>query len=455
MKTSLCLLLALAAAAPRLAAQTRTDTPPVAVPPSAAESVWTLDDCIRHAQERNIAVRQRMLAVREQEVQLSTARFSRLPDLSASLGADASFGRVLSSDNTYQDYNQQSGSLGVSASMPLFQGLRINRQIEGGKLDLAAAVQDLERIREDVSVNVLTLYLQVLYAKELVAVAERQAGLSSRQEARSRELVSTGRQPESALYESTALRAKDELTLTQARNDLQLALLALSQALDRESAAGFDVAAPQLDSLAVGSMHRLASPDAVYDHAVQHRPRIRAERLRVESRENAVDIARAALYPTVSLAGGYGTGVYSADKERFWAQMRNNSREYVGLSVQIPIFNRRASRNNIRSARLALQSQELALLEARQTLRKEIEQAYYNAEAAFAKYRSADEALRAARLAFVYEERKAEAGRSTIFDFGEAKTRMERAESELVQAKYEFVFRSKILDYYRGEPLTL
>lgn len=443
------MLLACLIAAPRLAAQ----TPPAAQDTTAR--TWSLDDCIRHAQEHNIAVRQRAVAVQEQEVQLSTARFSRLPDLNASVGADASFGRVLSSDNTYQDYNQQSGSLNISASMPLFQGFRINRQIEGGRLDLAAAVQDLERIREDVAVNVMSLYLQVLYTRELEGVAERQAALSARQETRSRELVATGRQPESALYESSALRAKDELTLTQARNDLQLALLALSQALDRESAAGFDVETPQLDSLAVDAMHRLGSPDAVYARAEQERPHIRAERLRVESRENAVDIARSALYPTISLSGGYGTGVYSADKEHFWAQMRNNSREYVGLSVQIPIFNRRASRNNIRSARLALRNQELALTEARQALRKEIEQAYYNAEAAFAKYRSADEALRSARIAFAYEERKAEAGRSTIFDFGEAKTRMERAESELVQAKYEFVFRSKILDYYRGEPLTL
>lgn len=449
MKRTLCMLLACLIAAPRLAAQTR---------PAAQDTTartWSLDDCIRHAQEHNIAVRQRSVAVQEQEVQLSTARFSRLPDLNASVGADASFGRVLSSDNTYQDYNQQSGSLNISASMPLFQGFRINRQIEGGRLDLAAAVQDLERIREDVAVNVMSLYLQVLYARELEGVAERQAALSARQETRSRELVATGRQPESALYESSALRAKDELTLTQARNDLQLALLALSQALDRESAAGFNVETPQLDSLAVDAMHRLGSPDAVYARAEQERPHIRAELLRVESRENAVDIARSALYPTISLSGGYGTGVYSADKEHFWAQMRNNSREYVGLSVQIPIFNRRASRNNIRSARLALRNQELALTEARQALRKEIEQAYYNAEAAFAKYRSADEALRSARIAFAYEERKAEAGRSTIFDFGEAKTRMERAESELVQAKYEFVFRSKILDYYRGEPLTL
>jgi len=456
MKHRIHLLLAALLAVPQLPIRAAGTSPAEPAPSeNTAGSAWSLDDCIRYAQEHNIGVQQRALSVREEEIQLSTSRLSRLPDLNASIGADASFGRVLSSDNTYQDYNQQSGSLGISASMPLFQGFRINRQIEGDKLDLAAAVQDLERAREDVAVNVLTLYLQVLYNRELVGVADRQVALSTQQESRSRELVGTGRQPESALYESTALRAKDELTLTQARNDLQLALLALSQALNRESAAGFEVTAPRLDSLTLESMHRLGTPDAVYDYAEQHLPRIRAEELRVRSRENAVQIARAALYPSLSLSGGYGTGVYSADRDNFWAQMRNNSREYVGLSLNIPIFNRRTARNNIRSARLSQQNQELLLTEARQSLRKEIEQAYCNAEAAFAKYRSADEALRSARIAFAYEERKAEAGRSTIFDFGEAKTRLERAEAELIQAKYEFVFRNKILDYYRGKPLSM
>ena len=113
---------------------------------------------------------------------LSTAKYSRLPDLNASVGADASFGRVLSSDNTYQTKNQTSGSLNVSASMPLFQGMRINHRIKAGKLDLAAAVQDMERAREDVAINVMTLYLEVLYNKEMVGVAgtpadaERAAG---------------------------------------------------------------------------------------------------------------------------------------------------------------------------------------------------------------------------------------------------------------------------------------
>ena len=135
--------------------------------------------------------------------------------------------------------------------------------------------------------------------------------------------------------------------------------------------------------------------------------------------------------------------------------MHHNSREYAGVSLDIPIFNRRATRNNIRTARIAVRSQQLAVTEAERALRKEIEQAWYNADAAYAKYRAADAAFASAEVAFSYEQAKAEAGRSTVFDFNDAKTRMEKAAAEAVQAKYEFVFRSKILDFYRGEPLRL
>lgn len=447
MKKAYAILLALGMSAQLPAQETLRTAEP--------DGCWSLGDCIEYAQQHNIEVRQRTLQIERNEVELSSARSSRLPSVNASVGYNASFGRGISADNTYKTETIQTGSFNVSAGLPLFQGFRINRQIAGVKLDLAAAMQDLERAREDVAVNVMTLYLQVLFNKELVGVAERQLELSRQQARRSRELVDAGKQPESAYYESEALRANDELSLTQSRNSLRLALLDLSQALNRESAAGFDVVAPTIDSLSIETMRRLGSADEVYATASETRPRILAERIRLESSQNAVRTARAALYPTISLNGGYGTGVYSSMEESFGGQFRHNGSEYIGVSMSIPIFNRNATRNSIRSARIAVRNQELAVANAELTLRKEIEQAWYNADAAYAKYRSAESALASARIAFVYEERKAEAGRSTVFDFNDAKTRMEKAESDLVQAKYEYVFRAKILDYYTGVPLTL
>lgn len=456
MKTRIPLLLLALAAAGMAAAQTPAASAATAAPAPAPGARWTLDDCIGFAQRNNTDVQKQAIQVEQSTNDLSTARFSRLPDLNASVGYNASFGRSTGDDNTYRSENLQTGSFDLSASMPLFQGLRINRTIRGEKLNLSAAVEDLDRAREDVAVNVMTLYLQVLYNKELVGIAERQLALSTQQADRSRSLAEAGKQPESAVYESLALQANDALTLTQARNDLQLALLDLSQAINRESAAGFDIVEPALDSLLDSALepHPL-SVGAVYDYAAENRPHIRAERVRLAGYENSVRLARADLYPSLMLRGGFGTGLYSSMNMDFWPQFRKNSSEFIGLSLNVPIFNRRATRNNIRSAQLSVRRQQLTLLHAEQTLRKEIEQAWYNAEAAAAKYRSATAALASAEVAFTYEQQKADAGRSTVFDFNDAKTRMEKAAAELAQAKYETVFRRKILDYYRGEPLTL
>lgn len=451
MKTGI-LLAALCAAATTVSAQNAA--PDTAAP--APGAAWSLDDCIGYALHNNIEIQQRSLKVESSDADLSTAKFSRLPNLGASVGYQASFGRGTGEDNTYKSGTVQNGSFDVSASMPLFQGMRINRQIKAGKLDLAAAVQDLEKAREDVSINIMTLYLDVLYNKELVGVAERQLVLSSQQAVRSRALAASGKQPESAVYESDALEAKDRLALTQARNDLRLALLNLSQALNRESAAGFDIVDPTLDSVTLASLHRLGSAEDVYAYAVENRPHIRAEQLRLESSEHSIAIARSELYPSLSLRGGYGTGIYSNSSiSGFWPQFRKNGSESVGVTLSVPIFNRRATHNNILKAKIALRSQQLAVTNAERELRKLIEQAWYNADAAYAKYNSAQAASASAKVAFAYEEQKAAAGRSTIFDFNDAKTRMEKAEAEAVQAKYEFVFRSKILDFYRGQPLRL
>ncbi len=451
MKTGI-LLAVLCAAATTVCAQNAA--PDTAAP--APGTLWSLDDCIGYALHNNIEVQQRSLQVESDDADLSTAKFSRLPNLGASLGYQASFGRGTGEDNTYKSGTVQNGSFDVSASMPLFQGMRINHQIKAGKLDLAATVQDLEKAREDVSVNIMTLYLDVLYNKELVGVAERQLELSSQQAARSRALAASGKQPESTVYESDALEAKDRMTLTQARNDLRLALLDLSQALNRESAAGFDIVDPKLDSVTLASLYCLGSVEEVYAYAADHRPHIQAERLRLESSEHSIAIARSELFPSLSLRGGYGTGIYSNSSiSGFWPQFRKNGSESVGLTLSVPIFNRRATHNSILKAKIALRKQELAVTNAERELRKLIEQAWYNADAAYAKYNSAEAASASAKIAFAYEEQKAAAGRSTIFDFNDAKTRMEKAEAEAVQAKYEFVFRSKILDFYRGQPLQL
>lgn len=424
-------------------------------PDAGTQGPWNLNDCIDYALQNNISLQKGALQIEQGQLDLSSSRLSRLPGVSASAGYNASFGRAASEDNTFKTQTLQSGSFGISASVPIFEGFSINRKIKISRLDLETAVQDLSRAREDLSINIMTLYLEVLFNKELVGVAERQLELSTQQLARSRELVDAGKQPESVFYESEALVATNSMTLTQNRNNLQLSLLNLSQALNRQSAAGFDVQQPTLDSAAMVALYQKNSANHIYDYASEHRPHILAEQLRLKSRESALKAARSAYYPSISLSGGFGTGIYGSMDDAFWSQFRHNSSEYLGVSMNIPIFNRLSARNNVRSAKLAIRNQQLALTEAEQTLRKEIEQAWYKADAAFAQYNSSDAALASARVAFQYVLEKSEAGRATVFDFNDARTRMEKAESDLLQAKYEFIFSSKILDFYMGIPLRL
>ncbi|WP_297449621.1 TolC family protein [uncultured Alistipes sp.] len=445
--------------------------------PVASDTAWTLDRCIRYAVENNVTVQQRKLSSENRAIQLNTARNSRLPGVDANIGGSFDFGRVLNGeDNTYENTSQFTNSWGASASVVVFNGMRIKHEIAVRSFDLQAALHDLEKAREDVSLNVTALYMQALFNKELLKVAESQVELSRKQVERSEALVQSGKSPESELFESRALLAKDELNLTQSRNNLTLSLLDLSQAINRESAEGFDIRVPDLDGTVIDGTERQKTPGSIYDYAVENRPGIMAEKARLESSKKSLLAAKAARYPQISLSGGYSTRYYHSFRNSkkevdvpsvpalpgdtlppipmdYFHLLKNNSSEYIGLSASIPIFNRFATRNNIRSARIGILTQELALVEAERNLRKEIEQAYYSADAAYEKYVSATKSLEAAREAFRYQEEKTAAGKSTIFDFNDAKTRMEKSESELVQAKFEFLFRSKILDFYAGRPL--
>lgn len=421
-------------------------------------TAMTLQQCIDSAVRNNIMVQKSIVTGDDQQIRLNTARNSRLPSLNASIGGNSYFGRGPSRDGTYQDNTQLSASGNLSVNVPLFSGFNIKHNIAGREFDLRASLQDIARVREDVAMQITTLYLQVLLNKELLVVAESQVALSGKQLERSEILVAEGKSPESQVYESRALLAKDKLSLVQSQNNLKLSLLDLAQAMNMENYVGLDIMMPRLESLDVNSLNNLEHPDAVYATSVGIRPSILSERLRLESSYKNLSMAKSALYPQISLGAGYSNSAYYSyvegyDNTRFLNQLKNNGSESIGLNISIPIFNRMATRNQIRSAKLNVNRQQLSLTEAEQTLYKEIEQSYHNAVATYNKHLAAIESVAAAREAFRYEQQKSDAGRSTIFEFSDAKTRLERSESEAIQAKFEFVFRRKILNFYAGESL--
>lgn len=427
-----------------------------------AQKSWTLKECIEYAIENNISVQSSEIDISQSEIELKMSKNNRLPNLYTSLGSSIYFGRGPSRDGTYIDNTQSSSSVGVSTSAPIYQGSQIKHDIKLKKLNIETMLQGQAKAKQDVALNVTALYLEVLFNKEILKIAEKQLLLSDTLVTKSEILFKNGKSSESELYESKALRANDELTVTQSRNNLQLSLVNLSQALNIENASGFDIAAPDSQEiLSTEYLVSLRSATSTYDNAITTLPQILMQESQLKSMEQSLKVTRSALYPTISLSAGYSNSAYHSflegyENTRFKEQMKINGNETIGLSVQIPIFNRNATRNQILISQLSIKTQKLALINEKQQLSKEIEQAYYNADAARASYISSGESVKAAQKAFEYEKIKALAGQSTIFDFNDSRTRLESSESEMVRAKYEFIFRKKILEfYYNGDPQAL
>lgn len=422
---------------------------------------WSLRECIEYAVDNNISIRQQELSVESSEIELNTARNSRLPSLSANASENFNFGRSPNmATGVYEANRSASTSIGLSSSTTLFSGLRIANQIKANELNLLAALENLSKAKESLGLSVASYYLDVLFQKELLKVAEEQASLTQKQIAQTEVMVREGKVPESQLYDIRAQLAQNQVSVTNARNSLDLALLNLAQTLNLPDTYGFDVQEPDTENLMSRNAAAGFSPDDIYDIAIGVKPQVREAEYRLESSKSNVKIAESARYPSLSLGMSYNSGyshIFNHDKpiDPFFDQIKNNQRQSVGLSLGIPIFNRLQTRNQIRSAQLNVQSRALELDNVKQSLYKEIRQAYQSAMAAQARYLSTQTAYEAAQIAYQAAEIRYEVGKSTVYEFSEAQSRLTTSRSEQIQAKYDYVFRAKILDFYRGEPIDI
>ena len=427
-----------------------------------APKQWSLEECIRYAIENNIDLKQKELERQNQEVTLHTSKYSWLPNLNASINENFGFGRSESKDGLIVDRNSANTSASIQLSMPIFDGFKIPNDIAARKLDLKASIETLNKAKEDLSINVASYYLQVLYNKEMLKIAELQVALSSDQVTKTEALYNAGKVPESQLYDMKAQLAKDEVTLTESRNNVKLALLDLTQALELErDGENFDVLEPETGDAVEQYMSSIIPPDQVYDYAVGVKPQVKEQEYLLESQKKMLKVAQAGYYPKLNFSAGYSNGYYhnfgdgDYNNAPFSDQLKNNGQKSIGFSLSIPIFNRFQVRNSVRSARIAIHNRELLMENTKKTLYKEIQQAYYNATAAQEKYVSSDKSVDASKIAFSYAEERYGAGKSTVFEYSEAKTKYAQSLAEQTQSKYNFIFRVKILDFYNGTPITL
>ena len=420
-----------------------------------AQQNWSLRQCIDYATAHNVTILQAENKVMQSEVETNTAKWARLPNLNASGSQSFNWGRTQTAvkDADTGDYNtkyvntsSRGTNMSLTSSVPLFTGFQIPSQYNLSKLNLKASMADLQKAKEDLAINIASAYLQALFNKELHQVAQGQVALSQEQYSRIEALEHIGKASVAELAEAKARVAQDELNVVQTFNNYRLSILDLTQLIELETPESFEVADPD----EAFHLNPLTPPDEVYANAVLNKPAIQAAQARLEGSKQSIKIAQSALYPSLNLNGSIGTNYYSTLNRTFSQQLGDNFSRYVGLSLSIPIFNRFATRNRIRTAKLQRDDYALKLESTKKTLYKEIQQAWYNASAAESKYASSATAAEASKASFELTSKKYENGTATAVAYNEAKQNLMKAQSDELQAKYEYIFRSKILDFYKG-----
>lgn len=421
-----------------------------------AQEKWDLEKCISHAIENNLNIKQQEASKEQSAVELSTAKWSRLPDLNGGASHSFNFGRSIQADNTYKSLNTQNTSFNLNTSIPLFTGLKITNNIALAKLNLKAATEDLNKAKEDISIQVASAYLQVLFNEELAQVAHIQVELSKEMLVQKEEYFKNGKASEAEWLEAKSRVAQDQLSAVQADNNYKLSLLDLSQLLELPSPENFSIVSPTAEMEEY--MESISSPADIYNQAILFKPSIKAAQYRLEGAAKSVKIAKSAYFPQLSFGAGLSTNYYKVagmKNSLFGSQLRDNFSQYLGFQLTIPIFNRFGTRNQVRSARIQQNILNWQLEDSKKALYKEIQQAYYNALGAESRYQSSITADKAAEASFNLMKEKYAEGKANTTEYNESRTSWMKAISEKLQAKYDYIFRTKILDFYKGVPLTL
>ncbi len=425
------------------------------------EKAWTLEECIAHALQNNIRIKQQEIMTEYQVAALEQSKLNVLPTLNGSATHNYAFGRALD-ETTYEftdNQTVQSNNFYAGSNVTLFRGLVNYNTIQKNKYQVLASEQDLAGFKDEISLNIALGYLQILLNQELVTATEAQIELTRQQIDRTGKMVDAGSLARGSLLEIEAQAAHEELQLVNLQNQLTLSLLTLAQMLELPNAEGFAVTVPVIT---VDDASVKGDPVNIYSIAEKTRPEILSAEYQLKSAEYDLAIAKGNRSPRLSLGASVSTAYsdnrvkpVTFDRYPFKDQLNDNLNYGLGFSLNIPIFNGWQVNTGIRNSKLGIENSQFALENTRKQLYKNIQQAYTDATGSLKKYSASKKAVEAMQEAFRYAEQKLDVGMVTAVEYNQSKTQLLNAQSEMAQAKYEFVFKSKVLDFYRGVPLTL
>lgn len=425
-----------------------------------AQDIWSLERCIEYACANNLSIKQQSLEVTRSENQLLQSRLSFVPSLSASVGHNLNWGRSVDLQNLEIIRNQLSQSTSASAntSIQLLDGLSKLYSLKSSRKSIDISLQEVERLKDEISISIVRSYLQILLAKEMLATSQENFKSISEQRDRTRLLVEAGSQPYTALLEIESQLAAERVQTVTAESQVTTSTLALQQLLDLPYSKDFQIHVPEIDGM-LSSYHGY-SADEIYASA-QNLPVIQSARLSLDKGDIELKAAKGQYWPKISLSASYGTFYSSSSYSPsgtaypFFEQFRDNINPSISIGLSIPIFSNWSVRTNVRNAELSRRSLEIDLKLKQQTLYKDIQTAVTEADTYYRKMEAALANVNSMQESFRYVQEKFNTGALNGTDYTVARTNLLKARSEYLQAKYQFVFQIKIIDFYKGLPLTL
>ncbi len=458
---------------------------------SIAQETWSLEKCIQYAMDHNIQIQQSELSQENAKYASMQQKAGALPSVNASGSHTYNFGQTIDPfTNQFATTRVRSNNFGVQGSFTVFNGFQRINSIKAAQADLEASKEDTRKMQNDVSLNIANAYLQILFGKELVKIAENQLLLSQQQAERIEQLVEVGQLAQGDLLEIQAQVANEELNLVTAENNLNFASLQLSQLLQLESGKRVDVESPNFG--AVTRTLLKGNPESIYGTAIEHMPEVLAQEYRLKSAEKNLASARGSVSPRLTLSAFYGTGysgnqkvgvgdvafdtvgigfaayqgvfapVYTVnpsyaeyEEKAFTDQLKDNVNKSISFQLSIPIFNGLSTYTNVQRSKVNVINTKLQLDAVKNNLEQSVVQAYNDALAAYKKYLSSEKAVNSLNISFEYAQARYEENLINNVDYSNAKIRLTNAQSDLVRAKFDFIFKTKILDLYRGEKITL
>jgi outer membrane protein len=452
--------------------------------------IWTLEDCINYALDHNLDIKKQILTVESNKKQLLQSRINLLPDLNANATNVWNFGQTIDQyTNTFATSTVRSNNFYIQSNATLFAGLTKINTIKQNSILLLASRYDLDVLKNSISLAVAGYFLDMLLNQELLDVAKNQIEITKSQKSRMEKLVEAGSSAKGDLLNIQAQEAAEALLVIQAENVLYISRLSLQQLIDIPVSSEFQIEKPVLK--AVEEKQSPLGPEQIFNFAVDKRPEIKSADLRVQSALKSIALARGSLSPTISFGGSWGTGYSGVDRQidptkqidtvlvpigftanthelvqtlepvyqtrirSFNDQLTKNNNQSLGFYLRIPILNGWQGRNNISQAKILHEKAELDLEIQKRDLRKTIEQAYADASASLQQYNASVTKVEAQEESFKYTQQKFDVGMMTSFDYNNSKKDLTKAQSDLLQAKYEFIFKTTILDYYMGKPISI